>query len=889
VLAKRLHRSGPRQEAPTSTRIKTYSWLGIMKTAAYLFSLLALVPLAAAQETGGGPGPVEVSGIRVSVEAGEVRVVIATSAPPTNPGTVRVYSDSLILDLPGLAYTRSARRVIVSQKGIQDVRIWLQQQNPPLTRISIRLDGPLPYALEKRSDGFVLRVGDAVGGGAASVSNRGGKPQPSAAPAGRPSGPARAAETIAGIFRRSPKEKSAAAVPVPSQSGETPSATAPGNPPETIGETPPVPPTASRDSVAKGAAGGGIGGEASSDAVSTANKPMNAEPIEAARGEAPSVPVIATSSPSGGAKAGTEASVTPSASASAGAVDVAAPRVGGNPAVSGDVQSTQAVTRTANADLRTVFHVKYVQQDTAYIDGGKSSGLSEGMRLIVKDAMSSSNPDAPAISEVAELVVVGVAETSAVTEIHTPKRDIVPGDVAYLSSEDTQALVQQRTLGSTRKYPAVISFTEGADALDEEARAEVPRPPLPSVNRARGRIGLDYMGTQGLGGSQFASRDVGVVFRADFTRIGGTYWNLSGYWRGRINSISSGSQTTLQDLINRTYHLSLTYDNPAGHWVAGVGRLYIPWASSLETIDGGYFGRRFRPGFVVGLFAGSAPDPSSWNYNPNLRMGGVFMNLEGGSFDSFHYSSTTGVGTNLLKWQVDRPFVFFENSIEYKHNFSVYHALQADRHSGNPAVAAPAAGIGRSFLTVRWSPVRRVQVDANHTYFRDIPEFDPALVGTGLLDKYLFQGFSGGGRVEIVKQISVYTELGRSYRTGDAKSSLNEMYGISFGNVPLLALRADAHYSRFDSSFGKGSYRALAFSRSLAGGLRLDVLAGDQTFTSALAGNQNARFLTTTVDTALGAMFFLQGGFTVYRGQLQSYNQWMFTLGYRFDSKGPHR
>ena len=32
----------------------------------------------------------------------------------------------------------------------------------------------------------------------------------------------------------------------------------------------------------------------------------------------------------------------------------------------------------------------------------------------------------------------------------------------------------------------------------------------------------------------------------------------------------------------------------------------------------------------------------------------------------------------------------------------------------------------------------------------------------------------------------------------------------------------------------------------------------------------------------------MQGGFTVNRGEL-SYNQWMFTLGYRFDSKGKHQ
>ena len=77
-------------------------------------------------------------------------------------------------------------------------------------------------------------------------------------------------------------------------------------------------------------------------------------------------------------------------------------------------------------------------------------------------------------------------------DIHTPKRDVKAGDLAYLSAQDEQSLVQQNTLSATRKYPTVISFTEG-DTLDEEARVQFPRPPMPSVNRARGRIGFDYM------------------------------------------------------------------------------------------------------------------------------------------------------------------------------------------------------------------------------------------------------------------------------------------------------------------------------------------------------------------------------------------------------------
>ena len=539
-----------------------------------------------------------------------------------------------------------------------------------------------------------------------------------------------------------------------------------------------------------------------------------------------------------------------------------------------------------------MFKVKYVAEGVAYLDGGRSAGLTEGMKLEIKDTDlpaqqgSTADPNDPRV--IAELEVTALAETSAVTDIHLPKRQVKPGDLAYLSAGDAQALVQQRSLSATRKYPAVVTFTDDGDPIEEEARAEVPRPPQPSVNRARGRIGFDYMGTVSRGSSSLTSSNIGMVVRADITRINGTYWNLSGYWRGRLSSLSSTGQQTLQDLINRTYHLSMTYDNPNSPWVAGFGRLYLPWASSLDTIDGGYFGRRLAPGITAGIFAGSTPDPTSWDYNLDRRIGGTFVNFQGGDFDAFHYTSTSGLGISTLKWKIDRPFVFFENTLSYKRYLSIYHSLQADSPAGNPAVPAPGPGISRSFLTFRIQPHPRVELDFNHNYFRDVPTFDPQLIGTGLLDKYLFQGFSVGARVEVVKQIFVYSTLGQSNRSGDAKSSLNQMYGVTFNHLPWLGLRADAHYSKFSSSFGSGSYRAVSLSRNFSDDIRLEVLGGDQTFSSLLTSDNRSRFITSNLDCAVGAHYFMQGGFTVNRGEL-SYDQWMFTLGYRFDSKGKHQ
>ena len=136
-----------------------------------------------------------------------------------------------------------------------------------------------------------------------------------------------------------------------------------------------------------------------------------------------------------------------------------------------------------------------------------------------------------------------------------------------------------------------------------------------------------------------------------------------------------------------------------------------------------------------------------------------------------------------------------------------------------------------------------MELDFNHNYFRDVPTFDPSLIGTGIAATSSCSKDSARGvRVEVAKQIFLSTTLGRSNGSGDTSSSLNEMYGITFNRLPLLQLRADAHYARFNSSFGSGSYEALSFSRQMSENLRLEFLAGQQNFSSAVTSDQPLPF-----------------------------------------------
>jgi hypothetical protein len=524
-------------------------------------------------------------------------------------------------------------------------------------------------------------------------------------------------------------------------------------------------------------------------------------------------------------------------------------------------------------EVKDTFRIKYVAEGAVYIEGGRAAGIAEKMRLTVSQGADVT----------IELEVVSVADSSAVCEIRSPGAPPKPGDYAKLSSEDAQKSQILQKLGSGNHYAQTITFT-GGDPVDEEAREYVPRPPLPEVNRFRGRIGFEYSGIIDQGGSGATSSQVGLVLRADMTRIGGSYWNLNGYTRIQLSSVSNAaSQTTLNDLLNRTYHVSLTYNNPQSKWIVGFGRMYLPWAPSLSTIDGGYLARRVAKAVTLGMFAGTTPDPTSWNYSPNRQEAGAFLNFEGGSWDGFKYSSTTGFGVSRLSWHPESEFVFFENTFSWKRYFSVYHSLQADRSHATPVQpTAAGTGVARSFLTIRFEPAKVVSFDLNDNYFRSFPTFDPRLVGTGLLDKFLFQGLSGGAHLNLPYRSSFYVTLGKSSGTGDPSGSWNQLYGFAMNDILHSGIRADAHYSHFDSSFGKGDYQSVSLSRDLRESLRLSVQAGQQNFVSQLTNQTRARFANGSLDWNFAAHYFLSGGVTVYRGQTQNYDQVFFTLGYRF-------
>ena len=180
--------------------------------------------------------------------------------------------------------------------------------------------------------------------------------------------------------------------------------------------------------------------------------------------------------------------------------------------------------------------------------------------------------------------------------------------------------------------------------MDEDVRDAIPRPPLPEMNRAQGHIGFDFSTIHSGGQFGSTSTNAGLVLRADITRINGTHWNLSGYWRGG-SDLDQQHRATDPPGPSQP-HLSHELDLPESGLALGCGS----WTSvpALGHQPRHHRRRVLRQALLRagdrGALCRLTPDPTSWSYDPNRRIAGEFTNISGGSYDNVHYSSTFGFG-----------------------------------------------------------------------------------------------------------------------------------------------------------------------------------------------------------------------------------------------------
>jgi hypothetical protein len=107
------------------------------------------------------------------------------------------------------------------------------------------------------------------------------------------------------------------------------------------------------------------------------------------------------------------------------------------------------------------------------------------------------------------------------------------------------------------------------------------------------------------------------------------------------------------------------------------------------------------------------------------------------------------------------------------------------------------------------------------------------------------------------------------------------MGGLILTRLPI-PFHVDLRYSRFNSSFGSGTYESITLNRQLGDKIRFEVQGGIQSLNSSFTNQTRTKYGTANLDYLIGRHYILGAGWTLYRGGALNYDQMFINFGYRF-------
>ena len=155
----------------------------------------------------------------------------------------------------------------------------------------------------------------------------------------------------------------------------------------------------------------------------------------------------------------------------------------------------------------------------------------------------------------------------------------------------------------------------------------------------------------------------------------------------------------------------------------------------------------------------------------------------------FSLQRTSGAGVSMVNWASGSAV----RILRRLHLLQANHSPSTNRRSSTVPVeirVAPCAWprVRTQFLhRSRVNPHPRVETGFQLQLLPRCSDIRSTLMGTGLLDKYLFQGFSAGGaRRGVETNLAYRAHLGQSSGTGDVEDFSEPNVWITFGRVAIL-------------------------------------------------------------------------------------------------------
>lgn len=514
-----------------------------------------------------------------------------------------------------------------------------------------------------------------------------------------------------------------------------------------------------------------------------------------------------------------------------------------------------------------VFRVGYVSAENVYLQSGKSSGLSIGDQLVIKNGNEI----------IAEIEIIYISENSASCKILKQNASILAGNSAYITKQSTtkittEAVEQISTAGRFDDPPAQKTFRTTSSKQ--------------RTTRIRGTISSQMYHFDHKGEGDFDFSQPSFRFRLKVENLWNRNLFLTINSRARYNQRNRSYNLNIPETEwrNRIYELSFSYVNETEPVNFKVGRIISNFISGAGYIDGAQIQLNLSPHFRAGILGGFQPEWQYSKFQSSLQKYGGYLNFFTGDYQSLRIESTLAAVGIYHSSTVSREFIYLQNNLRSSYRWQIYQSAEIDiNRKWREEKSGKSVALSNFYVSAFYQVSDPVKIGLSYDNRKNYWSYEVMSMPDSLFDDNLRRGIRGYITLRLPAQFSIYLNLGYRKREGDSESTNSFSIGLNKSNLIVRGVFINLIGAGFSNPSSDGSNYSARLGKYFAGGNCLSVTYGNYYYKSSTTPTEvNNRWLRFSGQFQLYRRLFLSAEYEAgLSGDIEG-DKFFGEIGYRF-------
>jgi hypothetical protein len=383
---------------------------------------------------------------------------------------------------------------------------------------------------------------------------------------------------------------------------------------------------------------------------------------------------------------------------------------------------------------------------------------------------------------------------------------------------------------------------------------------------------------------QFDFLESSAYLRLDFERPAGLPLRLTARGRSSRNYRQIGvSRTQQQPALHRVYEIAVEYNSPASPVELAVGRTLRYELRGVGYLDGLVLGYRVNEIWKAGVFAGAQPDLYRYEFRPDQKKLGGFVQLQTplGKSAEINFGAT-GIG-QYIRQQVSREYLAAQVDFNAARQLYLVQYFEIDfNRKWRRRMSASALDLSNAYFNATYYPRPSISLGASYDARRLVRTWETHSIVDSLFDQALRQGWRASVAFQPAALVRLAVDGGLQKQKG-MPDGYSANISANVSNLWRSGVGINTRLSYFRSGLSAGYYPGLDLSRSFFGVIYATLGGGAYIYRMGnSAPAQSNPWERLRLDANLTRRFFLSSTVENFHGDTMKFARGFVDFGWRF-------